>query len=88
MKDRDHVRDMEQVVRRVMKTVAKYDKIGKTEFESILGEVVTVPCGRVASKNKMREFWGCPERFPMFSYAPTVSGGVAIHAPTVLRSLG
>jgi hypothetical protein len=40
MKDRDHARDMEQVVHRVMKSVAKYDKIGKAEFEAILGEVV------------------------------------------------
>lgn len=39
-KDGDQVRDMEQVVRRVMKSVAKYDKIGKAEFEAILGEVV------------------------------------------------
>lgn len=40
MKDRDQVQDMEQVVQRVMKTVKKYDKIGKAEFEAILGEVV------------------------------------------------
>lgn len=39
-KDRDQVRDMEQVVRRVMKSVEKYDKIGKAEFEAILGQVV------------------------------------------------
>ena len=38
--EHDPVRDMERVVRRVMKTVAKYDKIGKAEFESILREVV------------------------------------------------
>ncbi len=35
MMEHDPVRAMEQVVRRVMKTVAKYDKIGKAEFEAI-----------------------------------------------------
>lgn len=40
MKDRDQLRDVEQVVRRVMKTVEKYDQVGKAEFEAILGEVV------------------------------------------------
>ncbi len=38
--EHDPVRDMEQVVRRVMKTVTKYDKIGKAEFEAVLREVV------------------------------------------------
>jgi hypothetical protein len=36
MTDRDQRRQMELVVRRVMKTAQKYDQIGKPEFESIL----------------------------------------------------
>jgi hypothetical protein len=40
MNDRQQVRDMEQVVRRVMKTVEKYNSIGKAEFEQILRKVV------------------------------------------------
>jgi len=39
-KDRKQLRDMEQVVRRVMKSVEKYDYIGKAEFEEILRKVV------------------------------------------------
>ncbi len=40
MKDREQVRNMEQVVRSVMKTAEKYDHIGKAEFEDILHKVV------------------------------------------------
>jgi hypothetical protein len=40
MKDRKQVREMEQVVRCVMKSVKKYDHIGKAEFEAILHKVV------------------------------------------------
>ncbi len=40
MKDRKQVRDMELVVRRVMKTVEKFDRIGKAEFEEIIHKVV------------------------------------------------
>lgn len=40
MSDRNQVRETEQVVRRVMKTVEKYDRIGKSEFEDILHKVV------------------------------------------------
>jgi hypothetical protein len=40
MSDRDQVQETEQVVRRVMKTVQKYDRIGKAEFEEVLHKVV------------------------------------------------
>jgi hypothetical protein len=40
MSDRRQVREMEKVVRRVMKTVEKFDQIGKSEFEIILGKVM------------------------------------------------
>ena len=40
MSDRNQVRETEQVVRRVMQTVQKYDRIGKAEFEDVLHRVV------------------------------------------------
>jgi len=36
MIDRRQIREMEKVVSRVMQTAAKYDNIGKAEFETIL----------------------------------------------------
>lgn len=40
MKNRQHARDTEAVIRQVMKTVTEYDKIGKTEFETILHQIM------------------------------------------------
>lgn len=40
MDHRDRVKETEQVVKRVMKTVRKYDRIGNAEFEIILGQVM------------------------------------------------
>ena len=40
MSNRRQVREMEKVVKRVMKTVEKFDQIGKSEFETILGKIM------------------------------------------------
>ena len=40
MSDRRQLRETEKVVSRVMKTVAKYESIGKEEFQSILHKVM------------------------------------------------
>ena len=40
MKNRNHARDTEKVVQHVLKTVAKYETIGKAEFEVILSQVM------------------------------------------------
>ena len=40
MSDRKHTRETEMVVKRVLKTAAKYDSIGKAEFEAVLNEVM------------------------------------------------
>lgn len=40
MSEREQVRETEKVVRRVMKTVEKYDHVGKAEFEEMLQKVV------------------------------------------------
>lgn len=40
MKNRDHARDTEKVVQHVLKTVAKYNTVGKAEFELILSQVI------------------------------------------------
>jgi hypothetical protein len=37
---RQQLREMEKVISRVMKTAAKYDSIGKTEFEAILHKIM------------------------------------------------
>ncbi|MGH7202622.1 MAG: hypothetical protein ACREJB_18590 [Planctomycetaceae bacterium] len=40
MSDRRQLRETEKVVSRVMKTAAKYENIGKTEFEAILHKIM------------------------------------------------
>jgi hypothetical protein len=40
MSDRDQIRETEKVVRRVMKTAEKFDRIGKEQFEIILDKVI------------------------------------------------
>ena len=40
MSDRRQLREMEKVVTRVMRTVANYDCIGKSEFEAILQKIM------------------------------------------------
>lgn len=40
MSDRRQLREMQKVVSRVMKTAAKYDSIGKAEFEAILRKIM------------------------------------------------
>ena len=40
MSDRNHTRETAKVVKRVLKTAAKYDSIGKAEFEAILRKVM------------------------------------------------
>ena len=40
MSNRRQLREMEKVVSRVLKTAAKYDTIGKIEFEAILHQIM------------------------------------------------
>jgi len=40
MSDRNRTTEMEKVVKRVLRTAAKYDNIGKAEFEAILHKVM------------------------------------------------
>lgn len=40
MSDRNHTRETENVVKHVLKTAAKYDSVGKAEFEAILHKVM------------------------------------------------